>query len=397
MRYIFLFFTLLHFLQINSQNSKISHNHPDSLLIQVYNKLRTIKTLSFDQYRELKYTSEGYLKTSNWQCYYDLNVLGNDKPFSKFQIHDGNLKLFYNGTESFDLNESEKTIEIEVNPKKESFSQLSFLYNSLITLRNVIILIVNDEKVIKSIADTIINNNSYAIITINIGKRRIQNLGEGFDIMQTPYDFTYKILIDKKTFLPFEIFQKINSEKDYIKTGFSNFNLNPTPPEESSWYYSTYTDEYKPKGQPEISSLLANGSTTPDFSLNSFEENKLVSLKDFKGKVVLLDFWIRNCGPCILSVPHLNKLNEEIDGDKFKLLSINGHDLKEDITKLVENKEIMYPVLLDGRQVAKDYGVSSYPTFYIIDKTGKIIYSQSGFDEASLNVMKKIIKGALSE
>jgi peroxiredoxin len=213
--------------------------------------------------------------------------------------------------------------------------------------------------------------------------------------MKTKFNFIYKIIIDNDNYLPIEIFQKDDLNNDFIKTSFTNLSINPTAPSETSWYYTTYTNDYKPAENTDTPKLLSIGSIAPDWKLQAYNDGKQISLNNLKGKVILLDFWIKNCGPCIESVPHLNKLKDKFQNNNFELLSINSYDSKEDIKWFFDKHKIKYTILMNGKDVAEKYGVSGFPSFFIIDKTGKIIYSREGFEDSVQSEIEAIIKNAL--
>jgi thiol-disulfide isomerase/thioredoxin len=146
--------------------------------------------------------------------------------------------------------------------------------------------------------------------------------------MQTKSNFIYKITIDKANNLPTEILQKNDFNDDFIKTNFKNINTAPNQPTENSWYYSTYVNEYKPSEKKEIPQLIPVGSLALDWTLPFYNKNENISLSNLKGKVILLDFWFKNCGPCIESVPHLNAINKKFSDKKFEVLGVNTWDSK---------------------------------------------------------------------
>ena len=225
----------------------------------------------------------------------------------------------------------------------------------------------------------------------NIGKRRIQNLGRGFDVMQTKYNFIYKIIINKNTYFPKEILQKNDLNSDFIKTSFTNINTNAQQPSELSWYYSTYIDEYKPAKSKEISQLISVGSYALNWTLPLYNKNESISLYRLKGKIILLDFWFKNCGPCIESVPHLNAIYQKFKNRKFEILGINTWDSKKDIGSFCNEHEVAYNVLMNGKDLAEKYGVNLFPTVVLIDKEGKVLYS-GGFDQSKI---EKLIEKTL--
>lgn len=373
-----------------SQNAISNQQGAISVLQKVSNKLNGLTTLSYDLARELNYASENYHNNSEWLCY--LNFELNDTPVGfKYQIKSSTSNEFFNGTEKFELDKTAKTIKIKNNPQKNDFSSLSFFYNSIITLRNILPLLIADKNSIMVVKDTTINNHLFEVVTTNIGKRRIQNLGEDFDIMQTKSNFIYKITIDKSNNLPTEILQKNDLNDDFIKTNFNNIKTIPIYPTENSWYYSTYLNEYKPAEKTEIPQIIPVGSLAPNWTLPLYNKAENISLYNLKGKVILLDFWFKNCGPCIESVPHLNAINKKFSDKKFEVLGINTWDSKKDVAWFCKKHQVTYNVLLDGKGLAEKYCISSFPTLVLIDKAGKVLYS-GGFNQSEV---EKLIEKAL--
>lgn len=368
-----------------SQDSKSNQQKAISVLNTVSDKLSSLTTFTYDLKRELNYASENYHNISEWSCYFDFDQINKTIRF-RYQINDLASNNFFNGSEMFELNKAKKTIQINTSPQKKDFESLTFFYNSIITLRNILPKIIQNQNSIKSIADTIIKNHPYQIVTINIGKRRIQNLGEGFDEMQTKSNFIYKITIDKIHNIPIEVLQKNDLNDDFIKTNFSNINITPNQPSEKSWYYSTYLDEYKQEKQKEILQLISVGSASFDWTLPLYNKNESVSISQLKGKVVLLDFWFKNCGPCIASVPHLNAITEKFKNKNFEILGINTWDSKQDITWFSNKHQIAYKVLMNGKELAEKYGINAFPTLILIDKEGTILYS-GDFDQPKIEAL----------
>lgn len=388
--YVVFFLLLMKSGFVNSQNAIAEQENANTVLQKTSDKLNSLTTFSYIIRRELNYASENYHNISEWACYFSFATTDITAGI-KYQINSSTSNEFYNGTEKFELNKVAKAIQINNNPQEEDINSRSFLYNSLVTLRNILPLIIADQNSNKTDKDTVINNQLYEVVAFNIGKRRFQNLGKRFETMQTKYNFIYKIIIDKTNNLPVEVLQKNDLNDDFIKTNFTNINITPKQPTDDSWYYSTYMGEYKVSKQKEMPELIPVGSLTLDWTLSLYNKNEKISLSFLRGKVILLDFWFKNCGPCIESVPHLNAINTKFKSSRFEILSINTWDSKKDIEWFCKKHGVNYKVLMNGKELAEKYGAFAFPTIIIIDKEGKVLYSGS-FDQSKI---EKIIDKAL--
>jgi peroxiredoxin len=151
---------------------------------------------------------------------------------------------------------------------------------------------------------------------------------------------------------------------------------------------------YEPYKAPE---LLDSGVIAPEWELTSMYGEK-AKLSDYKGKVVLLDFFYKSCGFCMKAIPYIAKLYEKYKDKDFVIIGMNPNDTKESgIAQYLEKKGVKYPVMLDARPVAKTYNVSGYPTMYLIDKNGKIIDTIVGYDKSMEEEIEKTIKNALEQ
>jgi len=110
-----------------------------------------------------------------------------------------------------------------------------------------------------------------------------------------------------------------------------------------------------------------------DFTLPDVLDGKEYSLSQFKGKVVLINFFTFFCGPCREEMPDLNKIYHENKGKGFVTLGIGLSSDPTQLRFLVKQLNLDYPVLVGTDKVSKDYGnVEVVPTTFIIDKQGNI-------------------------
>ncbi len=127
--------------------------------------------------------------------------------------------------------------------------------------------------------------------------------------------------------------------------------------------------------------VLAVGTEAPDFRLKNLKGD-WVSLSDFEGKLVLIDFWGTWCKPCLSDIPELNRLHDNMSKKDFVILGVSAHEKTEDALRLMaEKKGIRYVILEKGEEVADKYHVDSYPALVLVDTAGKIILTKGSGSE----------------
>lgn len=121
------------------------------------------------------------------------------------------------------------------------------------------------------------------------------------------------------------------------------------------------------------------GKKAPDFTLKDVLEGKEYALSQFKGKVVMLNFFTFFCGPCREEMPDLNKINNELKDKGLQTLGIALSSDPTQIRFLVKQLGLEYPVLTGTDKVSQAYGdVVVVPTTFIINRQGKIIHAILG-------------------
>jgi peroxiredoxin len=134
--------------------------------------------------------------------------------------------------------------------------------------------------------------------------------------------------------------------------------------------------------------------TAPDFSLPDVLSGKEHSLSQYKGKVVMINFFTFFCMPCREEMPDLNAIYKEMQGKGFQTLGIALSSDPVQIRFLVKQMGLNYPVLNGNDKVSKDYGnVEVVPTTFIIDKQGNIAHKILGTRKKEEFV--KMIQGLL--
>ena len=118
----------------------------------------------------------------------------------------------------------------------------------------------------------------------------------------------------------------------------------------------------------------------PDFTLND-----AVSLADYRGKVVIIDFWATWCPPCRKGIPDFVSLQKEFGDDKLVILGVNLDQGRPDqivpmVRQFADNYNINYPVLMHDFKIVNAYGgIESIPTTFVVDKNGRVRQGVVGY------------------
>ncbi|OJJ22844.1 hypothetical protein BKI52_00400 [marine bacterium AO1-C] len=142
-------------------------------------------------------------------------------------------------------------------------------------------------------------------------------------------------------------------------------------------------------GQPTV------GETAPLWNLPDYEGNQL-SLKSLKGKVVVIDFWATWCPPCIKAIPGLQKLHEKYEKQGVRFLGLAYRDQGKPL-KFMKKRGVTYTIL-NAQESGKAYGVSQWPSLFIIGKDGKVRDYMLGYHgEAGEKALENAIQDALED
>lgn len=146
------------------------------------------------------------------------------------------------------------------------------------------------------------------------------------------------------------------------------------------------------------------GQMAPPFTLTDTGGRK-VSLSDYKGKAVIVDFWATWCAPCKIEIPWLEQFHNQYAGQGLEILGVSEDNLdpddkakltqeKKDIAQKATQLKINYPVLIDDASVSTPYGgIDGLPTTFFIDRSGKVVASTVGL--AARDTIEADIKKAL--
>jgi tetratricopeptide (TPR) repeat protein/thiol-disulfide isomerase/thioredoxin len=137
------------------------------------------------------------------------------------------------------------------------------------------------------------------------------------------------------------------------------------------------------------------GKAAPDFRLKKLGGGE-ISLAEFKGKVVLLDFWATWCGPCRAEMPEFEKLHQELSSKDVVILALDFNEPQETVAEYIKKEKYTFPVLLsEGTDVVSNrYGIHTFPTTLAIDKTGRVADEVVGYGTNSGSRLRAAIDKA---
>lgn len=134
------------------------------------------------------------------------------------------------------------------------------------------------------------------------------------------------------------------------------------------------------------------GKPAPDFQLDGYD-GKSVSLADFQGKVVLLDFWATFCPPCLQALPELQALHQKHASSGFAVVGVTVDDREALVKKATSRAKVEYPILRATPEVWNAYKVTALPSLILIGRDGKIVKRYGG--EADKTAMFADIENAI--
>lgn len=237
---------------------------------------------------------------------------------------------------------------------------------------------LKDSTIVAQLNDTVINNSKLNTIEFKFE--------DELPIEKKRKTFYFNDDNDIKA-ITFSV--KFQNEWQYNEWHFSKEKFNKVSDKELKSEFNKLKETYKiedyKEPDPKEMELLALGLSAPPFTGLNFQVSDSIKLENYKGKYVLLDFWFKDCFPCIKAIASLNEIRAKYSKNDLVILGLNPIDTKEKdkikLKEFIEINKMSYPTVFIDNQVTIDYNVRAYPTFYIIDDKGKIVYSKVGHSE----------------
>jgi cytochrome c biogenesis protein CcmG, thiol:disulfide interchange protein DsbE len=134
-------------------------------------------------------------------------------------------------------------------------------------------------------------------------------------------------------------------------------------------------------------------SPAPDFSREDLDHRK-ITLSDFRGKVVLLNFWATWCAPCLAEMPRFVEWQEKYGGRGLQIVGVSMDDAEAPVRAIYQKLNLNYPVVMGDEKIGGLFGgILGLPVTFLIDTDGKIRFQHEG--ETKLDVLEREIQELL--
>ncbi|NEU07656.1 TlpA family protein disulfide reductase [Flavihumibacter sp. R14] len=148
--------------------------------------------------------------------------------------------------------------------------------------------------------------------------------------------------------------------------------------------------------KPRETTNFKTGSKLPNFRFTDLEGNRY-NLKELAGKVVVLNFWFINCGPCRIEIPDLNKMVLKFKDNPNVVFLAVALDSHADVKEFLKGTPFLYNITENGAYLTKFYGVNSYPTHVVVDQNAIIQFHTTGLALNTVYWIDKTIEVALKQ
>ena len=153
---------------------------------------------------------------------------------------------------------------------------------------------------------------------------------------------------------------------------------------------------------PELShelNRLATPVAAPDFSLEDIDGEQH-ALSDYRGKVIMLNFWATWCPPCRREIPSMESIYQDLGDKGFVVLGVNEFETPDHVFAYTGQLSVSpaFPILFDGKgEVANKYVVKGLPTTVLINRKGQVVYRAVGGRDFNHPEVDNVIRALLSE
>jgi thiol-disulfide isomerase/thioredoxin len=149
---------------------------------------------------------------------------------------------------------------------------------------------------------------------------------------------------------------------------------------------------------PVCAQAVKAGYPAPPLAGTPIQGGAPISLTQFRGKVVYVDFWATWCGPCRTALPMLSELRQQLGAQGFEIIGVNLDRDREAALRSMSEAGVAYPVVTGIPEATlKSFELSGMPVAYLVDRQGRVRSVHTGFRAAEFDDLKKEIEGLLGE
>jgi len=365
--------------------------HPptvEEVLTESYKKCQSVENGRYEMTRLMKYVTETDTAVMHYVC--DFRKLPGDSLFgcafnSRLEYSDGNvLNNLYTGHELVQYQDSTgRVISCELWMEHLQDIKHNFDFFDPLVRENSKPLCdeerLADSAYTFSLKDDRLDGKAYYLVNIlgptwNNEMYGIKGLRE-----------ETQIWVDKKSYIPI----RYSHASDFIMQGdtmhqYEECRLNEFVEGVDTSRLSLQSipshivlKDYTPYKAPEP---LKVGEAVPQWTLESLD-GETVSFADLRGKIVLIDFFYKSCGPCIAAMPGLQRLYEKYHDKGFAMVGIDPFDDREEVKELLSARGITYTILFSDKKLPSEYHVDGYPNLFLIGREGKLVKLYLGYRE----------------
>jgi peroxiredoxin len=147
----------------------------------------------------------------------------------------------------------------------------------------------------------------------------------------------------------------------------------------------------------QVDAAPKSGQPAPNFKVIS-TSGQTISQENYRGHVLILDFFATWCQPCRQSIPHLVEMNRKYGKQGLQILGISvGEEGERAVRSFTDEFRVNYPLALAGDSMTLDYGIRSVPVMYLVDKKGAIAEVNRGYNHEMARSVELSIKRLLAE
>jgi len=139
-----------------------------------------------------------------------------------------------------------------------------------------------------------------------------------------------------------------------------------------------------------IMTVVSPAHKASDFTLPASSGGS-ISLSEYSGKYVLINFWAHWCPPCIRELPDMQELYDQSDRSRFEIIAIHAGPFNREAAKFVERYGIKFPIVSDPDTKLKGWDVPALPVTYLVDPSGNVVYKAIGPREWNIDDMQPLL------